>query len=102
MLADVERLKQGLLRAGGARRRGRLLNCAPGQRAGVSYVHLYADCEAGFLRAARLGPGERETAQAAEARLLYVALTRARLGLHLSRADAKWFGARSTTADILN
>lgn len=65
------------------------------------YVHLDPDFETGFTRAARLGPAEAASVTASESRLLYVALTRARLGIHLPREIAKRFGIRSTTSDIL-
>ena len=66
-----------------------------------NYVHLDADFETGFVRAARLGPAQSTVALASEARLLYVALTRARLGVHLPREIGKRFGIRSTTNEIL-
>lgn len=66
-----------------------------------NYVHLDPDFETGFARAARRGPAEASEASAAESRLLYVALTRARLGVHLPREIAKRFGIRSTTDDML-
>ena len=64
-------------------------------------MHLDADFETGFVRAARLGPVQSPGASASEARLLYVALTRARLGVHLPREIGKRFGIRSTTNEIL-
>ncbi|MBB5058848.1 superfamily I DNA/RNA helicase [Granulicella aggregans] len=66
-----------------------------------NYVHLDSDFEAGFGRAARLAPAERAKVIASEARLLYVAMTRARLGVQLPRQIAKRFGIRNTTTDIL-
>ena len=66
-----------------------------------NYVHLDPDFEASFARAARLNPLEAGKAYASESRLLYVALTRARLGVHLPRAAGKRFGIRSTTNEIL-
>ena len=66
-----------------------------------NYVHLDPDFETGFVRAARLGPAEAASVTASESRLLYVALTRARLGIHLPREIAKRFGIRSTTNEIL-
>lgn len=64
-------------------------------------VHLDPDFEAGFARASRLGPAERTHATASETRLLYVAITRAKLGLYLPRDVAKRFGVRSTTSEVL-
>lgn len=66
-----------------------------------NYVHLDRDFEAGFVRAARLPPLEAEKVVASEARLLYVALTRAKLGVHLPREIAKRFAIRSTTSELL-
>lgn len=66
-----------------------------------AHVHLDQDFEAGFTRAGRLDEGESPAAWAAEARLLYVALTRARLGVYLPRAIARRFGIRSTGAEML-
>jgi superfamily I DNA/RNA helicase len=66
-----------------------------------SYVHLDKDFEAGFVRATRLAPADASKATASEARLLYVALTRAKLGVHLPRVTAKRFGIRSTTNEML-
>ena len=67
-----------------------------------NYVHLDADFEASFLRAAKApSPASAKMAFEAEARLLYVAMTRARLGLHLPRELGKRFGIRNTVAAIL-
>ena len=66
-----------------------------------NYVHLDPDFEAGFVRAARLGPAVSAKLWSSEARLLYVAMTRAKLGLHLPRMIAKRFGICSTTTEIL-
>ena len=62
-----------------------------------SYVRLDEDFEAGFVRAARSPLQERPAALAAESRLLYVALTRGRLGVQLPREIGKRFGIRNTT-----
>ena len=65
-----------------------------------NYVRLDADFEASFLRASKT-VGPRANAQAAyeaEARLLYVALTRAKHGVHLPRELGRRFGIRNTTA----
>ena len=65
------------------------------------YVYLDPDFEAGFLRAKRLGSAEAAKATASEARLLYVAMTRAKLGVQLPREVAKRFGIRNTTTEVL-
>jgi superfamily I DNA/RNA helicase len=65
------------------------------------YVYLDPDFESGFVRASRLGSTEAMKAAASEARLLYVAMTRARLGVQLPRAIAKRFGIRNTTTEVL-
>ena len=67
-----------------------------------NYVRLDADFEAGFLRAMRSPPTDQAADLAAECRLLYVALTRARLGVQLPREIGKRFGIRKTTDEILN
>ncbi len=64
-------------------------------------MHLDPDFEAGFVRAGRLDSDQSAKAKAAETRLMYVALSRARLGVHLPREIAKLFGIRSTTDEIL-
>lgn len=66
-----------------------------------NYVHLDSDFETGFVRAARLGSSQAAKVSASEARLLYVALTRAKLGVQLPRDIAKRFGIRNTTTGIL-
>ena len=66
-----------------------------------NYVHLASDFEAGFVRAAKQAPGESAKLFASEARLLYVAMTRARLGLHLPREITKRFGIHSTISEML-
>lgn len=65
------------------------------------YVYLDPDCESGFLRAKRLEFAEAAKVTASEARLRYVAMTRARLGVQLPREVAKRFGIRNTTTEIL-
>lgn len=66
-----------------------------------NYVLLDPDFETGFVRAARLGSSQAAKVSASEARLLYVALTRARLGVQLPRDIAKRFGIRNTTTETL-
>ena len=69
-----------------------------------NYVRLDPDFESGFIRAARAPAYNDNQAKAsfeAEARLLYVAMTRARLAVHLPRDIQKRFGLRQTTAEIL-
>ena len=66
-----------------------------------NYVQLDPDFEAGFGRAVRLGLAQAQKATASEARLLYVALTRAKLGVSLPRDIAKRYGIRSTTKSLL-
>ncbi len=66
-----------------------------------NYVRLDPDFEAGFVRAARSPIAERPGALAAESRLLYVAITRARLGLQLPREIGKRFGIRKTTGETV-
>jgi superfamily I DNA/RNA helicase len=66
-----------------------------------NYVHLDSDFEAGFVRAARLDSTQAVKSIASETRLLYVALTRGKLGVHLPREIAKRFGIRSTTTEVL-
>ncbi len=65
------------------------------------YVRLDDDFEAGFGRAARSPLQGRPVALAAEMRLLYVALTRGRLGVQLPRDIGKRFGIRNTTNEVL-
>jgi len=67
-------------------------------------VRLDADFESGFIRAGRttrLDVGRAKSSFDAEARLLYVAMTRARLAVHLPRGIQKRFGLRNTTTEIL-
>jgi hypothetical protein len=66
-----------------------------------NYVHLDKDFETGFIRAAQLPHDEVSKSTASEARLVYVALTRAKLGVHLPRETAKRFGIASTTNELL-
>ncbi len=69
-----------------------------------NYVRLDSDFESGFLRAARVPAYNEDHARSsfeAEARLLYMAMTRARLAVHLPRDIQKRFGLRNTTAEIL-
>ena len=66
-----------------------------------NYVRLDPDFEAGFVRASRSPVAERPGALAAESRLLYVAITRARLGLQLPREIGKRFGIRKTTGETV-
>jgi hypothetical protein len=66
-----------------------------------NFVQLDPDFETGFARAERLPPLQGAKAASSEAKLLYVALTRARLGVHLPREIAHRFGIRSTTDQIL-
>ncbi len=66
-----------------------------------NYVRLDADFEAGFIRAGRSPVVDRPAILAAESRLLYVALTRARLGVQLPREIGKRFGIRKTTSETL-
>ena len=66
------------------------------------FVHLDSDFEAGFKRAARLDASQKANATASEARLLYVALTRAKLGVRLPPEIGKRFGIRSTTDQLLD
>jgi hypothetical protein len=68
------------------------------------YVRLDPDFESGFVRAARTQAMSGDRSQSsfeAETRLLYVAMTRSRLAVHLPRDIQKRFGLRNTTAEIL-
>ncbi len=65
------------------------------------FVYVDPDFESGFLSAKRLPPAESAKVIASEVRLLYVALTRARLGVQLPREVAKRFGIRNTTTAVL-
>jgi len=92
-----------------------LSNCEPDERAAQivcatahrskgrewNYTQLDSDFEAGFARADRLAPPEQKGTRAAEMRLLYVAMTRARLGISLPWTIAKRFGFRNTTNGLL-
>ena len=64
------------------------------------YVRLDEDFEAGFVRASKSEPAET-AAYEAEARLVYVAMTRAKRGVQLPRELQKRFGIRNTTAETL-
>jgi len=66
-----------------------------------NYVILDSDFESGFVRAERLARPDSIGMIAAEARLLYVAMTRARLGVQLPRGIGKRFGIRNTKSEIL-
>lgn len=68
------------------------------------YVHLDSDFEQGFLRASRAAGKTSESFQAAtdaEARLLYVGITRASLAVSLPQDIKKRFGLRNTTDQLL-
>lgn len=67
------------------------------------YVRLHADFESGFVRAAKTHSSDVDRAKSfdAEARLLYVAMTRARLAVHLPAEIQKRLGLRNTTSEIL-
>ena len=62
------------------------------------YVHLDPDFEVGFSNAVKK---TSRSAYEAEARLLYVAITRARKAVHISRDVAQRFGIRKTTDQVL-
>jgi superfamily I DNA/RNA helicase len=62
------------------------------------HVHLDKDFETGFARA---GKSQDRSSYEAEARLLYVAITRARIAVHLPRDVAKRFGISKTTEKLL-
>ena len=69
-----------------------------------NYVRLDPDFESGFVRVARAHGKQEQQIQSsfeAEARLLYVAMTRARLAVHLPTDIQKRFGLRNTTGEIL-
>jgi superfamily I DNA/RNA helicase len=79
------------------------LVCATAHRAKGrewAYVRLDEDFEAGFLRASKLG-SSGTAAYEAEARLVYVAMTRAKRGVQLPSGLQKRFGIRNTTAETL-
>ena len=63
-----------------------------------NYVHLDSDFETRFHHASK---GRVPSYYDAEARLLYVAMTRAKRAVHLPRELAKRFGIRKTTEEIL-
>ncbi len=68
------------------------------------HVHLDKDFEQGFVRAARGAGRSKAEVQAdtdAEARLLYVGMTRASSGLSLPREIKKRFGLQNTTDQLL-
>ena len=69
------------------------------------HVRVDPDFAAGFLRAtsrtsSSLRKGQQESFEA-EARLLYVAMTRARRAVHLPSAVMERFGLRRTTDEVL-
>lgn len=66
-----------------------------------NHVHLNPDFESGFKRAGRLSDKEARETVTAEARLLYVAMTRARLAVHLPREIGRRFGIKKTTDEVL-
>jgi superfamily I DNA/RNA helicase len=71
-----------------------------------NYVRVDSDFESAFIRASRAsspsrGHGDHQTSFSAEARLLYVAMTRARIAVHLPRALMSRFDLRSTTMNTL-
>ena len=66
-----------------------------------NYVQLDPDFEAGSVKAIRLGSAASAKALASEARLLYVAMTRAKLGVQLPREVAKRFGIRNTATEVM-
>ena len=121
LLLDVERIKQGGTALVQEHGEDRLLSaldrceereeaaeifCSTAHRAkGREWndVRLDPDFESGFVRAARTHGKQEQTKSSfeAEARLLYVALTRARLAVHLPFGIQKRFGLRNTTGDIL-
>lgn len=70
------------------------------------YVRVDPDFDAGFLRAAKassdITSGEPQASFEAEARLLYVAMTRARRAVHLPSAVMRRFGLKATTQEVLD
>ncbi len=69
-----------------------------------AYVHLDTDFESGFVRATKKLSSQANQAGSsfeAEGRLLYVAMTRARLGVHLPREIQKRSGLKKTTSEVL-
>ncbi len=68
------------------------------------HVRLHTDFESGFVRAGKTHSGNVDQGKSsfdAEARLLYVAMTRARLAVHLPPEIKTRFGLRNTTTEIL-
>jgi superfamily I DNA/RNA helicase len=70
------------------------------------YVRVDSDFDAAFTRASKAsspsqGRGDHQTSFEAEARLLYVAMTRAKAAVHLPRAVMSRFELRPTTMEIL-
>ena len=65
------------------------------------FVRLDPDFEIGFRRAERAPEDQRTELIEAESRLLYVAMTRARLAVHLPREIQKRFGLKNTSAEVL-
>lgn len=79
------------------------LVCATAHRAKGrewTYVRLDEDFEVGLLRASKLAMAGT-AAYEAEARLVYVAMTRAKRGVQLPPQLQKRFGIRNTTTEIL-
>jgi superfamily I DNA/RNA helicase len=62
-------------------------------------VRLDRDFEAGFARAERQHSNDARAALAPEARLFYVALTRARVGVQIAPEVARRFGIRDTSTE---
>lgn len=70
------------------------------------YVRVDSDFDSAFIRASRdslpnQGRGDHQTSFSAEARLLYVAMTRARLAVDLPKAVMSRFDLRPTTMETL-
>lgn len=71
-----------------------------------NYVRVDSDFDSAFIRASRASSpgqerGDHQTSFSAEARLLYVAMTRARIAVHLPRAVMSRFDLKPTTTDTL-
>jgi superfamily I DNA/RNA helicase len=71
-----------------------------------SYVRLDSDFDSAFMRASKAAHSNRKHADPhssfnSEARLLYVAMTRAKIAVHLPRAVMSRFDLRPTTTDTL-
>jgi superfamily I DNA/RNA helicase len=71
-----------------------------------SYVRVDSDFDSAFTRASKASspsqkPGALHASFDSEARLLYVAMTRAKIAVHLPRAVMSRFGLRQTTTDTL-